>query len=250
MVPAIFDDGEIEAEPIKKKKAFSDVGDLETILRERWTAAKFVKHQLRIVCDNSCDDELPEDFHTPESLIVPHEQFIKIVHKALGCIPVPDQQAILKRAVFIVISKKHIYIRKPSEQEIDVRRMRWSRSDILIPECKPRFSNYRKDGPPPIKKEKHDQKEASFLLASAAWSKTLQNSSTVVDLATPSPPKRSATRDSLEEVLSQEINRLQEQEAFDKPEEEDIPNPDHLEGLGDDMDVDIGLRFIRLYLCS
>ena len=33
--PAIFDDGEIGNEAIKKKKAFSDVGDSETILKER-----------------------------------------------------------------------------------------------------------------------------------------------------------------------------------------------------------------------
>ena len=33
--PCIFDDGEIGNEAIKKKKAFSDVGDSETILKER-----------------------------------------------------------------------------------------------------------------------------------------------------------------------------------------------------------------------
>ena len=47
--PALYDDGDIFAEPIKKIKAFCDVGDYETILKERWTAAKFVKHQLRIL---------------------------------------------------------------------------------------------------------------------------------------------------------------------------------------------------------
>ena len=32
--PAIFDDGEIGNETIKKKKAFSDMGDSETVLKE------------------------------------------------------------------------------------------------------------------------------------------------------------------------------------------------------------------------
>ena len=34
--PAIFDDGTIGNETIKKQKAFSDVGDQETITKERW----------------------------------------------------------------------------------------------------------------------------------------------------------------------------------------------------------------------
>ena len=107
--PAIFDDGEIGNEAIKKKKAFSDVGDSETILKERletprlfsvieysslpqcllfqthnftaglvcsnywacpsitwnfpcrWTAAKFVMHQLRIVVDNQYNPEAQKD---------------------------------------------------------------------------------------------------------------------------------------------------------------------------------------------
>ena len=53
--PAIYDDGDIGPEPIKKQKAFSDVADQETLTRERWTAAKFHQNQLRIVIDNSYD---------------------------------------------------------------------------------------------------------------------------------------------------------------------------------------------------
>ena len=61
-IPALYDDGETGSEPIKKKKAFSDVGDTETILKERWTAAKFVMHQLRVILDNQYDPSAePED---------------------------------------------------------------------------------------------------------------------------------------------------------------------------------------------
>ena len=51
--PAIYDDGDISGEAVKKKKAFADVGDNEGILKERWNAAKFLKNQLRIVVDNA-----------------------------------------------------------------------------------------------------------------------------------------------------------------------------------------------------
>ena len=47
--PALYDDGDIFAEPIKKIKAFCDVGGYETILKERWTAAKFVNSDLWVV---------------------------------------------------------------------------------------------------------------------------------------------------------------------------------------------------------
>ena len=46
--PALYDDGDVSLEPIKKK-SFSDVGNNEGILKERWTAAKFVQGQLRVI---------------------------------------------------------------------------------------------------------------------------------------------------------------------------------------------------------
>ena len=133
---------------IKKKKAFSDVGDQETILKERWTAAKFVQHQMRIVLDNQYDpaDEPPEvaleDF-------ISHTAFMKLVKPALGSIAAADARAILKRAVFMVFTKEFIYYRFPTEKEVDVKRLKWPRVDLLKDSCKHIIGNMKAGGPMP-----------------------------------------------------------------------------------------------------
>ena len=146
--PALYDDGEIGGELIKKKKAFSDVGDQETILKERWTAAKFVQHQLRIVLDNQYDpaDEPPEAFLQDS---IPHTAFMKLVKPALGYIAAADARAILKRAVFMVFSKEWIYYRPPTEKEVEVARLKWPRGDLLRDSCKPIIANFKAGGPAP-----------------------------------------------------------------------------------------------------
>ena len=134
-IPALYDDGGISLESIKKKKAFSDVGDNEGILKERW---QFVKGQLRVVIDID-----------PDTTEISHESFVQMIRPTIGYIPDADTRAILKRSVFIVFTKDSIYYRPPSEQVISVKNVKWAIKDILLDECTPRFNNYRKDGPPP-----------------------------------------------------------------------------------------------------
>lgn len=75
-VPALFDDGNISGEEVKKIKAFTDVGDDESMTLARWTNAKFVRHQLREVLDNSYNpDAEPEDNNLESDLMVSHEDF-------------------------------------------------------------------------------------------------------------------------------------------------------------------------------
>ena len=143
--PALYDDGDVSREAIKKKKAFADVGDNEGILRERWTAAKFVKGQFRIVIDN---EYVPLELSDPEASFVTHEDFVKMIRPAIGYISDADTRAILKRSVFIVFTKPAIYYRPPSEQPCQVKHLLWVLKDILEDDCKARFSNYKKDGPP------------------------------------------------------------------------------------------------------
>ena len=100
-IPALYDDGDISREAVKKMKAFADVGDHETILKERWNAAKFVKHQLRIFLDNSYD---PKDIPDGEHESISHETFVKLLRPALGCIPDADIRAIFKRSAFVIFT--------------------------------------------------------------------------------------------------------------------------------------------------
>ena len=171
-VPALYDDGEIGGELIKKKKAFSDVGDEETILKERWTAAKFVQHQLRIVLDNQYEPkDQPEDAGMPDSLCFSHAAFMKLVRPAIGYIASADAMAILKRAVFIIFAKDHIYYRPPSEKECNVKRIRWPRGDLFADSCKHIISNmkakeaFRKhDNPAPAPPTTPEPRSATPLL--------------------------------------------------------------------------------------
>ncbi|OLQ12517.1 hypothetical protein AK812_SmicGene3591 [Symbiodinium microadriaticum] len=159
-IPALYDDGDISDESIKKKKAFCDVGDTEGILKERWTAAKFTKHQLRIIIDNSYNDK---DIPNMPPQDIDHSDFISIVRPAIGHISDADTRAILKRSVFIVFGRDSIFIRLPSERVTSVTRFPWHLKDILSYESKPRFSNYKRDGPVPPDYQKRVDTEQAWL---------------------------------------------------------------------------------------
>ena len=104
----------------KKKKAFSDVGNNEGILKQRWTAAKFVQGQLRVIIDNSYANL---EVANPQATSISHDEFVKMIGPALGHIPSADTRAILKRSVFIVFAKGCVYHRPPSQDVRPVTRV-------------------------------------------------------------------------------------------------------------------------------
>ena len=55
MRPDIFDEGSLCEQPFKKVKAFTDLGNIESMSKERWGAAKWVRGQSRIYCVNDFD---------------------------------------------------------------------------------------------------------------------------------------------------------------------------------------------------
>ena len=146
--PAIFDDGNISGEEVKKIKAFTDVADDESMTRARWTSAKFVRHQLREVLDNSYNpDAEPEDNNLDSDLVVSHEDFFLMIRPALGSMSRTDAMAILKRSAFVIFGKKHITYRLPSERETKVHRIRWQKFDIILDTSKPKLKNFKKAAP-------------------------------------------------------------------------------------------------------
>ena len=157
-VPALYDDGSIGMEETKKLKAFCDVGDDESMTRARWTSAKFVRNQLRIVLDNTYNpDAEPEDNNTEDALSVSFDDFFLMIRPALGSMSRTDAMAILKRSAFMIFGQKHITFRLPSQKEIMARRIRWSKADIVLDSSKDRLKNYKDGGAPPAD---HDQRTA------------------------------------------------------------------------------------------
>ena len=60
--PDILDDPDTSQVPISKLKSFLDSTLVETHTVERWTASRFVQHQLRIICDNRVNEDAePQD---------------------------------------------------------------------------------------------------------------------------------------------------------------------------------------------
>ncbi|CAE7524128.1 unnamed protein product, partial [Symbiodinium sp. CCMP2456] len=56
-VPDILDDPDMNVVPMPKLKAFLDASLEESFTVERWTTSKFVRNQLRILCDNKIDED-------------------------------------------------------------------------------------------------------------------------------------------------------------------------------------------------
>ena len=138
--PDLFDDGDLNGQPVKKLKAFLDVGEVEAMTRERWGAAKFVKSQLRIAVDNSFDDGAEPD---GENTTISHENLFKMILPAV----MPGQSmahymAILKRANIILNTKNCLYYRPAIETEIEVVRVKVNNLDFLKPESKDKYSTY------------------------------------------------------------------------------------------------------------
>ena len=161
-VPSLFDDGNTSGEEVKKSKAFTDVGDDESMTRARWTSAKFVRHQLREVFDNAYNpDAGPADNNLDSDLVVSHEDFFLTIRPALGTMSRTDAMAILKRSAFIVFGKNHITFRLPSERETKAYRIRWNKPDILLDTSKPKLKNFKEGGAAPEHYEQHCAWEAA-----------------------------------------------------------------------------------------
>ena len=83
-VPAIYADGDIGDEPAKKKKGSSDVADTETLTRERWTAAKLVPNQLRIVIGNAYEPAHETAIEPGCNPTISHDQFMRMIRPLFG----------------------------------------------------------------------------------------------------------------------------------------------------------------------
>ena len=79
--PDIFDDGDMNLQPITSLKAFLDQSRVEAMIWARWGASKFQKHQLRAIADNKlASDAEPQIFERiKDGKEIRHEHFLDIV---------------------------------------------------------------------------------------------------------------------------------------------------------------------------
>ncbi|CAE7517592.1 unnamed protein product, partial [Symbiodinium sp. CCMP2456] len=134
--PDILDDGDSSSIPVTKLKSFLDSSLVETHTVERWTAARFVKGQLRILCDNKVDEDAEKD--TPEhAMSVKFQTFMEMTAPAFPeKASSQDKMACYKRAHWIVNMPGAIYLRPAGTSKDDVRRIPYigGVTDFISPE--------------------------------------------------------------------------------------------------------------------
>ena len=112
--PDLFDDGDVNAQPVSSLKAFLDQGRIEGMIYARWGASKFPKHQFRGIADNKLDEgavpSFAECLDGGKRILETH--FIDMIRPALPKdVSQADIQALFKRATWIVNTLSSIYIR-------------------------------------------------------------------------------------------------------------------------------------------
>ena len=147
--PDIYDDGSLIEQPMKKVKAFTDVGNIEAMVMARWTAAKWVIGQLRIWAVNDFDASKEPADKDPLAGIqfVSHAEFMAMIDCAWHKDSNPAHvDAVIKRTVLVINSQLWWYFRPAGEQHVDVRRMRLeTKTDFLTIPAREVYAKLRKN---------------------------------------------------------------------------------------------------------
>ena len=156
MRPDIFDDGSLCEQPFKKVKAFTDVGNIESMSKERWGAAKWVKGQTRIYCVNDFDVKAEPKLNQPLLEIengvpsyVSHDEFMKMLESAWCSKDLSETNimAVLKRTHVFLNTSQCLYIRPASEVATPVIRIPLGKkTDLLHAESRGVYDYHRKGG--------------------------------------------------------------------------------------------------------
>ncbi len=128
--PFIFDDGDVASVEMRKLKSFLEVGEEESMTRERWGASKFVRNQWRCLCDTVyCWEAMPDiaaDLDTPGShASLSMAQFLDLISPAFGKTGLPNIMALLKKAHIVVNTNSHIVVKQAKQEQVKVRPPQW-----------------------------------------------------------------------------------------------------------------------------
>ncbi len=177
--PDIFDDGTFCEQQFKKIKAFTDVGNIESMSKERWGAAKWVKGQLRLYCVNDFDaarepkDDMPVmQKREGRQGFVSHKDFMMMLEVAWFAKEANDANimAVLKRTHLFVNTQTFLYVRPAGEEKKPVIRIPLGdKCDFLHEDSRHIYDYHRKGGTDlPADFEEKLQWEASWMSAAMA----------------------------------------------------------------------------------
>lgn len=166
-----LDDPEMQHVGVKILKSFLDVGLFEAMAWARWGASKWVQNQPRAIAANAYDARVDEGH-----ILVPHlpfKDFWEMIRPAVSeNASHADINAILKRAVFIVVTKKFLYFRPDGVNEDPVARIAVESPDFLTSQGKELYGLFKankKTFPPDFQEEvKKEQAWVSLLMKKCA----------------------------------------------------------------------------------
>ena len=147
--PFLLDDSNLALQAMEKLKAFLDVSEEEAMTYQRWGASKFVRNQFRIANANTYDSQaeatIPDMFQGDEVDRIPKAKFYELIEPALmKNTSKQDVGALLKRACFIVVSKKYVYVKKGAQDVVI--RYRNESGSLLTPEAGARYMAWKENG--------------------------------------------------------------------------------------------------------
>ena len=137
-----LDDPEMQHVGVKILKSFLDVGLSESMAWARWGAAKWVQNQPRAVAANAYEAQVDEG----ESFLptLAFKDFWEMIRPSVSDnASHADINAILKRSVFIVNTKRFVYFRKDGVNEEPVPRISMEGPDYLTPAAKELYGKFK-----------------------------------------------------------------------------------------------------------
>ena len=137
-----LDDPEMQHVGLKILKSFLDVGLYESMAWARWGASKWVQNQPRAIAANAYDASVDEGSAFVGTL--PFKSFWEMIRPAVSTnASHADINALLKRSVFIVVTKKFVYFRPDGVNEDPVERIAVDHPDFLTADGKEFYGMFK-----------------------------------------------------------------------------------------------------------
>ena len=136
----LLDDCNFPAQLIEKLLAFVGVEEEEEMTIERWDCTNMVMNQPRIWCHNKYD--VSAEPIEPLRITIKHEKFMEMIHPLFNKkVSIGERMAILKRSSMLLVTKRFIYVRAGTAEEVEV--PRFPVVDFLKAEAKPLITQYK-----------------------------------------------------------------------------------------------------------
>ena len=144
----IFDDGLLHKQQPDVLKAFLNPSEEDATAWARWGSSTFDMGSCRQACSNPyCTEAETKAVLKSTGDTITHDEFVKLVLPSLAAVEeAAGLDAIFARALFIVVTEKHIFWSVANPLQVPVRFAAWpkpDRMDLLSEETRPAWLAYK-----------------------------------------------------------------------------------------------------------